>query len=231
MTQAKQWENEYRNSKLVTKHDQPQKFFLRYLKYLKKEKKIEIDGLKVLDLGSGTGRNTNYLAEMGAKANGIEISSTAVKLAITRAKEKNLDVVYLERSIGDVLPFENNDLDLIIDVTSSNSLNESERKIYLQEVRRILKPGGKFFVRALCKDSDKNAKNLLKNFPGKEYDTYIMPKINLVERVFTENDFRELYSKYFKIDKIIKETGYSVFDGRRFKRRFILGYFEKNNHG
>lgn len=106
---------------------------------------------------------------------------------------------------------------------SSNSLNEAEREIYLQEVSRVLKPGGHFFVRGLCKDGDKNAKNLIKLSPGKEHDTYINQDMNLVERVFSKEDFIETYSKYFEIQQLIKKTNYAEFKGQSYKRNYWLG--------
>ena len=110
---------------------------------------------------------------------------------------------------------------------SSNSLNESEREIYLAEVNRVLKNGGHFFVRALCKDGDSNAKNLLKLSPGPEYDTYIIKDMNLVERVFSKADFTKDYSKYFKIQELIKKTNYAQFKGRSYKRNYWLAYMKK----
>ncbi|MBU4479997.1 class I SAM-dependent methyltransferase [Patescibacteria group bacterium] len=233
------WEKEYRNPKLVTRYDKPQAFFLRFLKYLKKEIKIhsnpvtvDFDGLKVLDLGSGTGRNSNYLAQKGAQITGIEISETAIRLAENRAKKLGVKVKYIKQSIGDKYPFAGESFDLVVDTTSSNSLNEKEREIYLSEVKRILKKdidktltgsgNGIFFVRALCKDGDKNAKFLLKNNPGKEKDTYIMPDTGLIERVFSKEDFVETYSKYFEILKMEKTESYSTVGNKVFKRKFWL---------
>jgi len=216
------WENEYKKKRLVTGHDKPQSFFLKFLKYLKKEKKVCLRGLNVLDLGSGTGRNANYLAEKGATVAGIEISKTAIDEAKKRAEKLDIKVNYLKENIGSKYSFEKDTFDLIIDVTSSNSLNEKEREIYLKEVSRVLKNDGIFFVRALCKDGDKNAKTLLKNNHGKEKDTYIMPETNIVERVFSKKDFVEMYSKYFKILKMEKIESYSTVGDRVFKRKFWL---------
>ena len=224
MPQQQAWEQEYKNSKFITQHDKPQKFFLRFLKYLKKEEKITLENFKILDLGAGTGRNSNYLAERGADVSGLEISQTAIKVARDRARELDVEVKYFQRSIGEKYPFDDNCFDLAIDVTSSNSLNEKELEIYLSEVNRVLKPGGYLFMRALCKEGDKNAKQLLKMRPGPENNTYILPEANITERVFSREDFMKLYSSYFDIIKLIKETGYSRFNNRSYKRNFLIGY-------
>ena len=178
-------------------------------------------------MGSGTGRNSNYLAQKGAEVVGLEVSDTAIKIAKDRSFQLGVSVDYLKQNIGMEYPFEDNIFDLVIDITSSNSLNEKERRIYLKEVSRVLKDDGIFFVRALCKDGDKNAKYLLKNNPGKERDTYIMPDIGLQERVFSKDDFIQTYSEYFKILKLKKTTSYSTVRGRVYKRKFWLATMGK----
>jgi SAM-dependent methyltransferase len=234
MAQEHVWEREYQNSKLVTKDDKPQADTLDFLKFLKREKKVALAGLRALDLGCGTGRNSNYLALEGAEVVGIEISSTALQLAVARAKElgllggaDNSKIDYIKGDIGKRLQFENDSFDLIIDVTSSNSLNENEREIYIQESHRVLKSGGNFFVKTLCKDGDHNAKNLIRLSPGKEVDTYIMPELGLTERVWSKEDFIAYYSRYFIIEKLEKKTNYSRVNGQSYKRNFWLAYMSK----
>lgn len=229
MAQVTAWENEYQDSRLVTKKPEPQNDTLRFFRYLKKTEKIELKNLKILDLGSGTGRNANYLAALGNEVVGLEISATAVALAEKRAQEQGLagSVKYLKQSIGSSYPFDDQSFDLALDVISSNSLNESEREVYLKETHRTLKVNGHLFVRALCKDGDKNAKNLLKINPGKEYDTYFIKELNLAERVFGEADFRKLYGAYFKIKKLDKRSGYTRFEGQSYKRNYWLAYLQK----
>lgn len=227
MAQFQIWEKEYQDSLLVTKDDKPQNDVLRFFKYLKKTKKLNLKNLNILDLGSGTGRNSNYLSSLGNNVFGMEISDSAIKLARRRSGDLGAKVEYLNKSIGEEFPFENSYFDLVLDITSSNSLNEKERGVYLKETNRTLKQNGNFFVRALCKDGDKNAKNLLRLFPGKEKDTYQMPELNLIERVFSEEDFRNLYGRYFTIEKIIKKTGYAKFKGQSYKRNYLLAYMVK----
>ena len=156
------WEKEYNNPLLLTKNDGPQKDTLRFLKFLKKEEKYNVEDKIILDLGSGTGRNANYLAEKENKVIGIEISKTALNLAKTRAKGLGVDVDYRLGDIGEPYEIEDDYVDIVLDVTSSNSLNEEGREVYLKELNRVMKTGGYFFVRALCKDGNKNVKNLLK---------------------------------------------------------------------
>ena len=231
MAQYQTWEKEYESSQLITKNPEPQKDVLRFFKYLKKEEKKELKRLNILDLGCGTGRNSNYLALLGNTVVGIDISKIAIDIAKKRASEMQIDssVNYIVGDIGACYPFSDNYFDLILDITSSNSLNEKERENYIKEVYRALKKDGYLFVRALCKDGDKNAKNLLKLSPGKEYDTYVIKELNLVERVFSEKDFKEFYGKYFKIKKLLKKSGYVKFQNQSYKRNYWLVYMQKTS--
>lgn len=225
--QGNVWDKEYKNPKLMTGTDKPQADVLRFLKFLKKDKKIKLENLNILDLGCGTGRNSNYLAELGNNVVGIEISKTAINLAKTRARDLGVEVDYKLSDIGEKYDIKDNSIDVILDVTSSNSLNEKGRDVYLNEMNRVLKNGGYIFVRALCKDGNKNVKNLLKQNPGREYDTYVIKEIGLTERVFSREDFVKTYGKYFKILKLEKKTGYTRFNDRVYKRDYWLAYLTK----
>ena len=226
MAQEKVWEREYRNSKFLTKENKPQSDVVRFVKWLK-ECNFDIDGKKVLDLGSGTGRNSFYFAELGAYVTGIEISKTAVDIGIKNAKEAGLSVQYIKQSMGELVPLDVSSVDVVLDITSSNSLTEAERDIYLSETNRVLKKGGYFFTKALCKEGDENAKYLIKNNPGKEKDTYIMPEIGVTERVWTKEDFVEMYGKYFEILHMEKKTNYTRMNDRVYKRNFWIAYLQK----
>ena len=149
--QGQTWEREYINPLLVTKNESPQADTLRFFKFLKKEEKYKLENKTILDLGCGTGRNTNYLADLGNNVIGIEISRTALNLAKERARDLGLVIDYRLGDIGQEYEIADNSIDVILDVTSSNSLDEKGREIYLKEVNRVLKNGGYFFVRALAK--------------------------------------------------------------------------------
>lgn len=221
------WEEEYDRKRLMT-GDKPAKSFLKLVKQLRKEG-VDFEQVRVLDLGSGEGKNAIYLAGLGAEVDCIEIAANAVAVTQQKIAAGNLgeQVRVSQGSICEIYPFDDDSFDLVIDVTSSNSLTEAERNMYLFESNRVLKPGGQMFVRALCKDGDNNAKQLIKHHPGPEHDTYTIPEWGQTERVFSESDIRALYGQYFNITKLEKETHYSKFNGRTYKRNFWIVYITK----
>lgn len=221
------WEKEYRKPTFLTKKDTPQKDILKTLSLLKKERNFSLENRKVLDLGCGVGRNSNYLASLGNSVWGIDISKTAIVGARKNALEKKLTTIFKEGDIGSPLPFQSNFFDLILDITSSNSLNEKGRGILLEEISRIILPSGYVIVKGLLKDGDKNAHNLIKQFPGQEYDTYTIPTLHITERVFIEKDFKELYGKIFTIVSFVKKTSYTRMNSRVYKRNFFIAILQK----
>lgn len=222
---AKIWNKEYSaESKLLTKSKEPQAFIRRLFKFLKKQN-IDFSRFNILDLGTGNGRNLIYFSQFGSCGVGIDISDVAIDMA-KKLGAQNKNVQFIVGNIGKAFYFDSDVFDLVIDATSSNALSEKERATYLGEVKRVLKPGGYFFVRALCKDGDKNAKKLLQTFPGKEKDTYIMPGVNLQEKVFSREDFVKTYLD-FEILELKKDSSYSKVGNQSYKRNFWLSVMKK----
>lgn len=223
---AEAWEAEYQKPQFLSLGTEPLSVVRDFTKWLRRKQKIDISDFVVLDLGCGNGKNVKYLIESFAKSGiGYDISKTAI--AEANSLKGSLKLYYEVRSMGEVFPLEKESIDLVLDVTSSNSLSEKERELYLKEVSRVLKTDGYFFVRALCKDADDNAKTLLKESPGVEYDTYILPAVGVTERVFSKKDFETLYGKYFEILNLEKSTGYQKWGNQSYKRNYWIVYLKK----
>lgn len=227
MSQKDSWEREYRNLKLISLENKPHSEIVRLLKQLKKKFSFSIEGKKIIDIGCGTGRNAFYFSELGASVLGIDIAPTAITIAKQRAVENGQSISYILGDISEKFLAENQSVDLIIDILASNSLNHNERTNYLTEVHRVLKPGGFFYVRALAKEGDANAAALLKLYPGREKNTYVIKQLNLTETIFTKEDLLEIYGKFFEIITFEKKAHYPSIDGRVYKRQFYYVLFRK----
>ena len=64
--------------------------------------RLEIKNKKFLDIGCGGGILSEELSKMGAKVTGIDSSKKSISIAKKHAKEKNLDIEYINGSILDV---------------------------------------------------------------------------------------------------------------------------------
>jgi SAM-dependent methyltransferase len=220
------WEKEYRSPQFLTLGTDPLSCVRDLTKWLRRKQKVDMTDFVVLDLGCGNGKNIKYIVESFAKSGiGYDISATAIAQA--SELKKDLPIHYEVRSIGGRYPLEDESIDLVLDMTSSNALNEVERVIYHDETFRVLKSGGYFFVRALCLDGDDNAKNLIKQFPGLEKDTYILAETGITERVFSKKDFLDLYSKFFQVVSLEKTSGYQKWGNQSYKRNYWLACLKK----
>lgn len=226
------WEKEYKSRRMLSPSNVPQADVVRFAKWLKKQNRQldrawDFDRLTVLDLGSGTGRNAFYFADRGSKAIGYEVSDTALSYARKFAEEVEPSIEYKKQDIGSKYPLPDASVDVILDVTSSNSLTDAARKTYLSEMHRVLKPGGLVFVRALSKEGDRHAKELIIRSPGPDLDTYIHPDLHITEKVFTRESFLETYEPYFKVVGLERIEHYATVAGRKYKRQYWLAYLQK----
>ncbi len=115
-------------------------------------------GMKVLDLGCGSGAFTPFIARtVGEKGKvyALDIQADMLKqLENKLSRPENRDIKNIKLIEGNAyeLPFEDNSLDLVNMVTVLPEILDRNRA--LREVRRVLKPGGLFAVTELFPDPD-----------------------------------------------------------------------------
>ncbi len=228
MDNKKSWDAEYKKSQLVTQSHKPQKDFLRFIKWIKNNKHIDLHkGITVLDLGCGVGRNSFYMADhYGARVYGWDFSEDAIGKAKKFHNHEN--ILFDLKNIGELFGLGDNSVDIILDVTASNALNEKQRNVYLSECARVLKDDGYMYVRTLAKEGDKNAQKMIKEFPGGEYDTYHHPQLQVTERVFSGPDFKKLYSQHLHVVRMERKTGYQRWGKQSYKRNYWNIYLSKS---
>jgi SAM-dependent methyltransferase len=109
--------------------------------------------VRILEAGCGSGANLWMIAREGFDAHGIELSPAGVELC-----EKILahwDTTATVK-IGNMtaVPYPDRTFDAVVDVFSSYCLDERGFALFLDEVKRLLRPNGRFFSYAPCKASD-----------------------------------------------------------------------------
>lgn len=100
---------------------------------------------RALDLGAGTGTNIITLAKAGWTTVGIEYALTAVINARRKIKQAGVDVKIYFHDVTD-LDFLTMGFDLVLDIGCYHSLNPAERRLYRNNLLRLLKPGGTYLL-------------------------------------------------------------------------------------
>ena len=102
----------------------------------------ELDGLKLLEVGCGRGGGASYIARYlkPASVAGMDLCPQAVSLC----KQLHSDVSNLTFQEGDAeaMPFEDESFDVVLNVESSHCYPHMDK--FLTELRRVLRPGGRF---------------------------------------------------------------------------------------
>lgn len=224
----KAWNLEYQKPEFLSKENAPTKEFLNFLRWLRKDQARDLGGLKFLDLGTGLGRNVLYtVGEFGATGVGLDVSSVAIEEA--RIRGENLPVEFFVHDLNHALQLADTGFDVVIDSTASHLLPMENRKQLVAEAARVLRSGGYYYLRTLTLDGDRNARNLIKEVPGPEENSYIHPQLVVAEYMLTEREIRELYEPWFEVLHLKKYTGYQRVDGKSYKRRYIAAYLKKKD--
>ena len=112
-------------------------------------------GQKVLDVGSGTGTLAIMLGEAvapGGEVVGIDASTEMIDVAQSKAKKQKSSARFQPAAI-ESLPFEKDSFDLVTSSLMLHHLPEDVQVKGLAEVRRVLRPGGRFAVVDFSSDS------------------------------------------------------------------------------
>jgi ubiquinone/menaquinone biosynthesis C-methylase UbiE len=97
---------------------------------------------EVLEIGFGTGLNLSYYPESIHKLVAIDANPGVHKIAQKRIQTSNITVDHRVLN-GESLPMADNTFDSVVSTWTLCSIAKIEQA--LQEIYRVLKPGGKFF--------------------------------------------------------------------------------------
>lgn len=98
-----------------------------------------------LDLGCGAGTDAIYLASLGFRSIGLDVSSEALNIARGRANDAGVMVDWREGSVLE-LPFEDNSIHFATDHGCFHHIDEPARERYASELARVLVPGARFLL-------------------------------------------------------------------------------------
>lgn len=149
------------------------------------------EDMKLLDVGCGTGQTSAFLAKkFNCEIAAIDLNNTMLEKAAKRFKKNGLNVKTINAS-AEKLPFKDNVFDYII---SESVIIFTNSEVSLAEIRRVLKPSGKFIAIEMVAET---------NLSQAEKEEII--NVYGINQIFTEGDwenqFRNLSFSKVKIEK------------------------------
>ncbi len=228
MAQLDLWEKEYEERKdLPSSQTMVPSRALREFWESEEIKNLHMDS--ALDIGSGLGRNSIYMAAQNGFAHvvGVEIVDSAVDKARETIDELGLQnkITFVNQSVGDSLPFEDQSFDLIVDMMVMHLLDPNERAKYFAEIQRLLKPNGFFVFYTIAADSEA-AKALFESSPGPEENSYIIPQSRMIEKAFTDDELIKAFPE-LNVIRLNHKTQLTPAFGDVYKREYISGVMKK----
>jgi ubiquinone/menaquinone biosynthesis C-methylase UbiE len=114
----------------------------------------DCSGKKIIEVGSGTGFFLRKFALKAEEAVGFDLTPGMLEAGRKIAEAKGIEISFIQGNVLEGLPFADNYFDIVY----SNSMIEffkkgKEANTVLAEMWRLLKPGGKFVIGVLNKES------------------------------------------------------------------------------
>ena len=160
------------------------------------KKKIIKPG-SVLDVGSGAGTNSLYLASKGFKVTGVDVSPTAVAIANKRRLRRGLNCNYV---VGNILNVRfNQKFNIIFDRGCFHHIAKKDKPRYIGRLEELLKKGGKLYLHCFSDKSIFFYKNISKRDIKKYFKDFNI--IYLKESIYTEPSTgwkRHMYSVFME---------------------------------
>jgi ubiquinone/menaquinone biosynthesis C-methylase UbiE len=103
-------------------------------------------GLRIIDIGCGTGIYTNELCDAGAKVVGVDISPEMLAIAAEKNKRHGKNVSFVAGDAAS-LPFADGSFDMAVSISAMEFFADPAK--CLQEMYRVVKPGGRLIVATL----------------------------------------------------------------------------------
>jgi len=154
-------------------------------------------GSAVLEVAPGPGYFAIELAKLGGyRITGLDISHTFVEIARRNAADAGVDVDFRHGNASD-MPFENASFDYLLCRAAFKNFSQPIRA--LQEMHRVLKPGGRALIIDLRKDAPVKG-------VSKAVDDMRLGRVNsvitkltfrfmLLKRAYTRQEFEEMLSE------------------------------------
>ncbi|MDA3952628.1 MAG: class I SAM-dependent methyltransferase [Bacteroidales bacterium] len=211
--------------------------YYRHLKAYEYVKEFAVNK-KVLEIGCGSGYGSKYLSEIANSITTVDLDIDSLEYA--KKNNTNENIEYVHANILDRLKIKESTFDIVISFQVIEHINPLDSNIYLDEIKRLLKPNGYailttpnrlFRLHPFQKPTNKYHKI---EYSPSQFEKVLKKHFSKVQlSVIRGNNFIEKTEKrriktplsHFLMLIPIKKT--LLFISRKFKLIFISDFFDK----
>ena len=146
----------------------------------------------ILEPGCGAGNYVMYLSGKGYKTTGVDFSETAINMARKSSEEKKLDCKFIVADVTKDLSELNTSFDFVYDWELLHHIFPEQRSTYVNNVYKLVKPGGYYFSVCFSDRSDQ--------FGGE--GKYRKTPLNTELYFSSEEEMFTLFDPFFEIVKL-----------------------------
>lgn len=176
----------------------PEEEVVRFLSMFKKK------NIKILDLASGSGKNTFAAIDKGFKVYCVDYSKPGLDLTLKTVKKKKNCKVYCLDITKNKLPFSSNFFDGIIATQVLDHVFKEDVDFIISEMKRVLKKNGKTLLNLMSTKTTKKSRLGIKI--KNEKNTYLTDYGNSageIHSLFNENEMNKLFKKFKIFDSML----------------------------
>ena len=180
---------------------------------IKREKKLFLENLNILDIGCGGGLISEPMARLGANVTGIDASAKNIKVASLHSKKSNLKIKYINASpekMGEKEKF-----DIILNLEIVEHVDNID--LYIQSCKNLLKKNGLMFTATI----NRTLVSYVKAIIGAEYILRWLP--------IGTHDWNK-FVKPEELQKKLDEKNFSTSDIKGLEFNPILQKWKKSNN-
>ena len=198
----------------------PNEEFLRFVgRSIGSMSREEKETLTALEVGCGSGGNLWVFAEQGCKTIGLDISKKGIEYAKEYLNSRELKAEFVCESMTNMSRIDDRSIDLVADIFSSNCLTIDEHKMFLKEIKRIMKETGKYFLYTPGKESD-----AFKNYyPAKLIDESTLNGIYRESSPYVGNSYNFRFDKIEEIEQRLNDVNLKMCYKERVTRTYRNG--------
>lgn len=171
--------------------------------------------VRVLEVGCGSGANLWMIAREGFEAHGIDLSAEGLELCRKMLDRWHVPAI-LKQGNMTATGYPDAYFDAVLDVFSANCFDENDFSTFLDEVTRILKPGGRIFSYTPSKNND----SFRDPGPSRQIDSSTLDGIHRTTSPFYGQFYPFRFTEPEEFEAQLTKRGFLVLRNERIGRTY-----------